>query len=111
MIKKVKYFIAITILTAIAVIFLIVAAAFFSLALAALKSGGVGGAFGGLFTLLFFCMSLGFSAIMSLISLPFTVISVKRSEQKVYPTVLLVINAIIIIIAIIFVILLATQAK
>lgn len=94
--KKVKYFIAITILSAIALLFLIISAGTFAAALATIKKGGAA-VIGGILILAIFAISLGVSAILAVVDMPFTIISIKKSESKVYPIILLVIESIIIV--------------
>lgn len=96
--NKIKYFKTILVLAIIAVIALIIGAALFATALKAIKEGG-GGVIGGVFILVFFFLCIAISGALSLINLPFTVISVKRSEIKKFPIIALVIEIVIIAIA------------
>lgn len=111
MIKKVKFFVAIIILTAIAATLLIVSGACLAGALQTIKSGGAGGVVGGVFILVLFALTLGLSALFAVIDLPFTIISVKKSEAKIFPIIALSIDSLIIIIGIIFLILVVVNIK
>lgn len=110
MIKKVKNFIAITILTALALIFFIASAGMFATALKVMKTSAAAIP-AALLILVAFVLSLGVSAILAIIDLPLTIVSIKKSEKKVYPTILVVIESIIIIAALIFLIVLLVNVK
>lgn len=99
--SKVRYFIAITILSTIAFLFFILSVGTFTFALSIIKQGTGGGVIGGFFTLIACFFSLAVSTLLAIIALPFTIISVKQSEKATYPTVLLVIQSIIIVTAVI----------
>lgn len=109
--NKVKYFIAITILSIIAFLFFILSVATFAFALSIIKNGTGGGVIGGILTLIACFFSLAISTLLAIIALPFTIISVKQSEKATYPTVLLVIQSIIIVTAIILLIVALANRK
>lgn len=109
--KQVKFFTGITILVVIAVILLTISAVFFTKALEFMKSGSAGGVVGGFLALVMCFLLLAGSTLLSFINLPFTIISVKKSERRAYPIVLLIIEGIIILVALVLVIVLLINRK
>lgn len=105
--KKIKFFPGILVLTILAVASSIIAASLFDVALKIIQDPK--GIVGAMLILVLFILVLIVSVILTCVDLPLTIISLRKSEKKVFPLIVLIVESIIIIIAITLAILFFTR--
>ena len=102
--KKVKFLPALIVFDVLALLCAVVSFATLGGAIAVLKEQNAGAPIAFLFIIVIFAFSIGGSGLLSIIGLPFAIISINKSEKKVFPIISLAIYIIFIVLSIVFIV-------